>query len=363
MKDDVSTGVQGDQHTDHRSDHRGDPGVDLQVDLHAGESPDLGRDLASEPESDEVEVWFEAEELARASTVELELGTAVEAERGRGLLQPAPEVEELLDGLAGPSLSLASLPGWPDAEACGQGLGEAASLLGELRPGQLVLWTSARRGSGRSTLLAQLADGLALREGPEQPLTPVLCISDRPAWVWRARSLARWSGLELETFVDPGRARQHAGLRERLDHFANGERSALADRQRFVDLGRFASEPEPVLDALRRWRAAFGDRIVWPVVVVDPLEAVEGRGDRLAMLDALVTLAQHEQLIVLASCDAPPSSDARELDRRAHARFDLQLEGDHLQLELLHSPLGRRGRARLRFDGRCGRVSPASTSE
>ena len=331
--------------------------MEIHANLHATPSTELGRDLATEPGSDEIEVWFEAEELARASTVELAPEAAADAGGVQGLLKPGPSVGELLEQLAGPSLSLVALPGWPGADSYGQGLGEAAKLLGELRPGQLVLWSGARRGSGRSTLLAQLADGLALRSEPEQPLTPVLCISDRPARVWRARSLARWSGLELEAFVDPGRARQHAGLREQLDRFVDGTWAALESRQRFADPSGFSTEPALLLDELRGWRAGLGAERVWPVVIVDPLEALEDRADSLAMLDSLVTLARDEQLIVLASCDAPNPARSRQLDRRSHARFELRLEGDRLSLELLHSPLGRRGRASLRFDGRCGRVS------
>lgn len=350
-------GAQGDPRAGHRGDHRGDPGADLHADLDPGEATEIGRDRAAEPGSDEVEVWFEAEDLARASTIELEPGESAEPERARGLLAPAPSVEELLAGLAGPSLSLASLPGWPDADGYGQGIGEAAKLLGGLRPGQLVLWSGARRGSGRSTLLAQLADGLALRAGQGAPPTPVLCISDRPAQVWRARSLARWTGLEIEAFVDPGRARADPSLHLQLERFASGEGATLERRQRFVDLAGFTAERGRVIDELRGWRAELGGAQVWPVVVVDPLELLGDRGERLATLDALAGLARDEQLIVFASCDAPTGAGSRELEGRCHARFELQLEGERLSLELLHSPLGRRGRASLRFEGRCGRVS------
>ncbi|PRP98799.1 hypothetical protein ENSA5_29550 [Enhygromyxa salina] len=311
-------------------------------------------------------MWFEPEELAAASRVELGEGPGAGVEPGgEGLLCRAPRSQQLLGAVSGPGVCLAALPGWPSAGAAGQGLGPAlAQLVGELRPGDVVVVGGAARGVGRTSLLAQLSDGLALRQIPGQAQTPVVCVTEETPALWRARSLARWSGLDARVFVDPGQARREPELAARVAAFAQSAWAELDRRQRFVDARAFAGPDAraELLAALRRWRAELAPdaaHAVWPVVVVDPLEQLEGGpADALA---ELAELASDEGLIVLASCDEPRPEHTRRLDRHAGVRLRATpIASDGLELELCHRRLGPGGCVGLRWDRASGRIEPSA---
>lgn len=318
-------------------------------------------------------MWFGAEELAAASEVVLGRG-GQRPDAGRGPLASSPGAAALLEQLETAGICLAKLPGWPDAGPEGAGLGQTfAALLGELRPGDVVLWTGRGRGVGRTTLLAQLADGLALREaGGSTPASPVVWVGEHTPGQIRARSLARYCGLALATFVDPGHARRRPELASAVEAFERSAWARLDARQRFVVAGRDEDDEKTAplsplspsagwLSSLRSWLAEHGEGAPrWPVLILDPLESLVGPQTGLdAAIAAVAALAAREQLIVLASADAREDPGlTRRIDRHLHARIRVGpgREGETLELELRHGRLGRRGRARLRWTAACGRL-------
>lgn len=322
---------------DLRSDLASDPASDLASDL-----ADLRLDVEA---ADEV-VWFEAEALAAASRVEL--GDAKDSVEGP---LEVPLLEQLRARLGSPGISLAELPSWPRGETIhpGPALGPAlADLLGELRAGDLILVSGRGRGVGRTTLLSQLADALALRSA--SPQSPVICMVEGPAVDWRARSLARWAGLDVRRFSMSG----VPDVTAELEAFAAGDWRGLDARQRFVDasLLREGARRVELLDRIDHWRSDHA-RDVWPVLVIDPIEQLAPKQVSLADLERL---AGDHGLIVLASCDDPEPADARRLDRHAQARLRLSASGEALEIELCHRRLGPTASARLRWDRASGRI-------
>ncbi|NVB41912.1 hypothetical protein G6O69_29040 [Pseudenhygromyxa sp. WMMC2535] len=377
---------------------------DLPWPAQRGQEQDLEGDLRGDHEGErggeEDEVWFEADALAAASQVELgDVPSGPDAESGAGPGRAAG-LDALRRSVSRRGVSLAELPGWPGSAATGQGLGAGVdALLGTLHPGDLGLITAGRRGAGRTSLLAQLADGLALRggegggrgegEGQGQtkgdelaaPLTPVLVVSDEAPALWRARSLARWSGRDVRHFTG---ARAHPEAASTLEDFARGAWAALDARQRFIAPGELAAAQarSELLESLRRWQrqlAAASERApeqVWPVLILDPLEALAP--DLHETLAWLSRVAEDESLVILASADAPASEDmatSRALDRHLSARLHLsgagelgegelgEGEGARLELSLRHRRLGPRGRAHLRWDPSCGRFEALALDE
>lgn len=311
---------------DAAGDETGDAVVDRDAATLADRRRDPERDLDLDADSGSDEVWFDADDLAAASQVEL------------GVVHGGhtASLEQLREAMGQPGISLASLPGWPDAGAHGQGLGpELAELIGELRPGDVVLFGGRGRHLGRTSLLAQLADGLALGG------SPVVCIVEHAPLHWRARSLARFAGVDARVFVDPGWTRREADAAAWVDRFAASAWGELDRRQRFV-----SAAARMDID----WRAGHGGE-VWPVVIVDPLEQLEARGG----LEALARVAAEHRLIVLASHDA--RDETRAIDRYVHARMQVSVAGDGgLEVALEHRRLGPRGSVRLCWDRASGRI-------
>lgn len=345
------------------SDPTGLPGAGDRIATSFHDQHDLQRD----PEHDD-EVWFEADELAAASSIEI--GGPIDSEIDGKIDSPlgrASVLEALDAAIATPGISLAQLPGWPEAGPMGQGLGPIGeALIGELRPGDLVLLSAAERGVGRTSLLAQLGDGLALAAaGPDRPLTPVLCAIEGSPALWRARSLARFTGVDARVFVDGQRARREPERAAWIAAFARGSWAELDARQRFVELGALADPRRrpPILAGLRRWQDQLGERegagAVWPIMIVDPIEQLTGGPDRLIdAVQMLAELAANSKLIVLASCDLGDAEAAwaRILDGFASVRLRATALDEHtLGLELCHRRLGPRGHGRLRWHRPSGR--------
>jgi hypothetical protein len=299
---------------------------------------DLDRDRGSDLDADEQIVWFDPDALAIASAIEIG-SHALEI----AVLRSGPDPDRLAAAIAAPGLSLARMPGWPGAGPSGQGWGSRLdALIGPIRPGFVGLIGAERRGAGRTSWLAQIADGLALREG--EVLTPVICMVEDQPRIWRARSLGRWAGIDPRSFLgrgDPESTR--AGLAA-----LSGEWRALADRQRFATLEQL-DDPDDLLLAIERWRselAELGGAAIWPVLVIDALDSL----DRLA---ALAELAERHGLIVLASAD--DSAIGRVHDRHLDLRLRLHPDEHALEIELAHVRLGPRARVRVGWDRGCGR--------
>lgn len=326
-------------------------------------------DLDDEPDDDldDEEVWFDAEALAAASTIDLsddlagDLGSGDHLQRSSAL--------DLAGVIASPGISLARLPGWPQAGAAGQGLGSLADeLIGELRPGDLLLLGGRERGIGRSSLLAQLGDGLALASESGRPVTPVLWVVDGAPALWRARSVGRFFDVDPRLFIDGARARREPRCAALLDQFVRGPWAQLDTRQRFVARQALAEvlrgegeRGRETVGALRRWQRSLSEdtgELVWPIVIVDPLEQLSDRAGLPAMLEQLAALARAEGWIVLASCDLDPHDAgwARAIDCFVSVRLRaLAVDERNLALELCHRRLGPRGRGQLRWHRASGR--------
>jgi hypothetical protein len=348
-----------DHHADRVGDLPSDPARDRASDL-ASDLVDLQAGLEASGE----EVWFEPEALAAASRVEL--GTPGSG-RGRGdqdSLGQVSALEQLHRVMTTPGVSLAELSSWPTSPpdldpdagpALGTALGE---LLGELRTGDVMLVCGRGRGVGRTSLLAQLGDALALRTDPARPQTPVLCVVEGPAMFWRARSLARWSGLDVRRFLEAGAP----DAAEQMQAFRASAWAELDRRQRFVDAA-WLREPGrlgELAGALGGWRAELASthaHEVWPVLLIDPLEQlVTASIDAPEILAELERLAGAQGFIVIASCDDPDPADARRLDRHARARLRVSSSAKALEIELCHRRLGPTGSVRLRWDRASGRI-------
>jgi hypothetical protein len=322
-----------------------DPSGDLQQDL------DVRLDHGA---ADPDEVWFDAELLAAASS--RDLGADLEHDH----LGHAPTFEALLDALDDPGISLAQLPGWPGAGQNGQGLGPLADQwVGSLGPGDLVRLGGSGPGVGRTSLLAQLGDGLALADEPGRPSTPVVFVSADPPRIWRARSLARWFGLDARVFFDPHQARTEPRLPTLVSDFARGPWADLDVRQRFVDLDAFAPKHRTTtVMAIRRFAHSIAERgdQPWPIVIVDSIASV-------AALTELAELAVAEGWIVLVSgeFDDDPAR-ARAVDRHTSVGLRISpIDDRSVALESCHRRLGPRGVVRLVWDRASGRFSPGWT--
>lgn len=318
-------------------------------------------------EQTDEEVWFDPEALAAASRVELGSSVSGRSRVEIDRLGQVSALEQLRVVMASPVISLAELSSWPTADphdqphdpdvgpALGQALGE---LLGELRAGDLILFAGRGRGIGRTSLLAQLGDALALWTSARGPQMPVLCVVEGPAAYWRARSLARWSGLDVRRFFDAGAPDAAAQMLA----FAESDWAALDRRQRFVDASRLRepTQRRELVGAIGQWRAELAvahGQAVLPVLLIDPLEQLVAGDAKLAeVLADLERLASEQGWIVMASCDDPEPADARRFDRHARARLRVSGSGELLEIELCHRRLGPTGSVRLRWDRASGRI-------
>jgi hypothetical protein len=353
---------------DHDADRVGDLGRDHDADRVGDRASDLASDLVDLQlgvEDPGEEVWFEPEALAAASRVELGLTVGNRASLEADVLGQVSALEQLRAVMVTPGISLAELPSWPRAEPLdpdvGPALGPAlAELLGELRPGDAIVFGGRGRGVGRTSLLAQLGDALALRATAGGPSSPVVCVVEGPAVSFRARSLARWSGLDVRRFLDA--SPRAADAAAQMQAFCASEWALLDRRQRFVEAAslREPARRRELLGAIGRWRAELvteHGHAVWPVLLIDPLEQLVAAGTSAAeVLAELERLAEELGRIVLASCDEPEPADARRLDRHARARLRVSGNSKTMEIELCHARLGPSGSVRLRRDRASGRI-------
>lgn len=289
-------------------------------------------------------MWFDGDQLAAASTIEIgpsAIPTTIPATRVLEIagLQIAPHVERLAE--QAPGVSLVSLPGWPGAGASGQGLGHAlGTAIGTLHAGSTVV-IGGSRGSGRTSLLAQLVDGLALADAA--PAHPILLLGDDPPRLWRARSLARFADVDARACL--------AGAlpRERLVAFTDAW-AALDHHQRFAPLARL-DRVEALLDELLGVAARTP---ACPILVVDALAADEARAE----LAGLARLGRERAAIVLIAADDEGFSrrEDRHLDLRLRLRPDAAR--GRVAVELVHRRVGPRETFALAWSPASGRFSP-----
>jgi len=233
------------------------------------------------------------------------------------------------------AVAIDDLPAWPEANETIHGCKASSphgwgrtlnDALGGIRPGRVWAVGANGAGVGKTAFLGQLVDGLALRTAQlvtdDEPLTPVLWLSEMSAAELTERTLARWLGVSLGAIGGAGRfyGREQP---EGRDDLAQLEHKALAgplrgwrEFVRDVDLRHATASGSDLFDlVLRRavnpWRnelARLYERDVWPVVVVDPLQRFLDRAaspveaqDELA--DDIARAARREGLVVLVTSD------------------------------------------------------------
>ncbi|EDM74340.1 hypothetical protein PPSIR1_11953 [Plesiocystis pacifica SIR-1] len=240
------------------------------------------------------------------------------------------------------AVDLSALPGWPGSGPSGHGWGaELGGLVGSLAAGDLVLVTAAQRGAGRTSLVAQLGDGLALAG-----CLVILAVDEAPM-TWRRRSLARWLGCDSQGALPEGA--DTAGW------------AGVGARQCFLALEALALEPSELAATVTRRRQRCGASEGPAVLVVDALESVPGfEAEAAPVLERLAQLAAQLDALVLATSDGPGADSlrlSRAMDRHLAARLELSPAGpDSLEVSVAHRRLGPRGRVRLRWEPRCGRL-------
>lgn len=281
---------------------------------------------------DDEEIWFEAEALERASTIELDAS-------GHRLLRPAFD-DDLLEPRAGEAwLRASTLPGPPGAGPLGYGFGPRFDhLLGGLGAGRTVWWQAEGPSAAVRHLFGQLAEGMALASAAvgTGPLSPALVLTSstrRDAQLW---ALSRWTGFaqriyrlgregaraltaDAEADVDGAFAAARVSLEGRLGR--------LREHLRYVDpdVGLRGGElVAHVTDAVQAWRNELSqahDRDVVPVVVVEDLERWVGRrrdgrvrGDGAAALwSALLARAHAHRWSLAVHANSGPAPGSRPL--------------------------------------------------
>ena len=249
-------------------------------------------------------------------------------------------LDELEADLSRELLSLDSLPPWPGQEApTGHGLGDRLNHLlgGGVCPGYMLAVGAAHAGAGKTAFVMQLADGLALRTAElltqpagecPAPLTPVLVLSEMGCNALTWRTLARWTGVDSRAFragrsAHPDWAGDKNPAREALEAFGGplGEARKL---MRVVNPAAVKASGKGLVDRvaalLTSWCAELkksgdGDREVWPVVVVDPIqrwqETTKGEVEALnELVESLRDAAQEGKWVALLTSDTNKHSAA-----------------------------------------------------
>lgn len=309
--------------------------------------------------ADDDEVWFTAEALAAASHVELDNGGPEDP-----LLRPPRTIDELESSAGDVGIDWSVLPGWTrdgtrDGEptslaGIGRDLGE---MLGTLRSGFVGLWTGAP-GSGVSAWLAQLADGLALRE--DVPLTPVAWCAQRGRSDALSRTVARHLGVERRLlFTDPSTdGAPWAAARAALG--SGRELGSLADRQRFVrwsDAPRGRELALALATGIPRWLATRpelnpdGQTGSRPVIVIDDLRSWAGDDSIALMLETLTGAVRRAGMIVLAGATGDVDLEA------ARPFVDVIIEVERDRAVVRHNRRGPRGAVEWTLEPASGRVT------
>ena len=231
-----------------------------------------------------------------------------------------------------PLLPVCGLPPWPDGPEDGHGWGTKMNrwLGGGLAPGEIVMIVASAAKAGKTSFLAQLADGYALRtaeimeKGPEaykehDPLTPVLWLSEMTVQELSWRQLARWSGHSGSSFRGGLTAREDKEtardalaaftaasetLHKDSDDLLRKARSYMRIFRPSMSAGTDTAAGVYLIDAVAEsveaWRADLErkykhrhpghTRPCWPIIVIDPLQRWQdsGANSDVAALDQLI---------------------------------------------------------------------------
>lgn len=236
-------------------------------------------------------------------------------------------------------VSLAALPSWPGGPETGHGWGEDLDRLlgGGICPGYMLAVGAASAGAGKTAWIMQMADGLALRtsklveqatsEGEaNDPLTPVLVLSEMSPAALTWRTLARWTSYDSRVFragasaaelLEWPQVKVTAAFDAAHNAFA-GELGAARQFMRVLKAGSLQGRAfmDRAIEVMRFWKKQLEDahrRPVWPVVVIDPIQRwqdqnkseVEGLNE---IVEVLGAAGHAEGWIVLMSSDTNKAS-------------------------------------------------------
>ena len=242
----------------------------------------------------------------------------------------------------------------PDA---GFGLGSYlnAMLGGGIGRGEIAIVGAAGPGSGKTHIIGQLGEGLALRNAQlmndcdrwapiTRTLTPVLWLSELMPKSLLSRGVARWTGLDGNVFRQ-GRHWEgyvtRRGKSERIDfrkaqQLANetvapgGALAALSEWTLCMTINS-ASTPRDVIEEVRRRISALVAKLsdrglpsglaIVPCVFVDPIQRYQGDEDEIRGLNALIEglsdAAKADGFAVLCSSDTNKDSTTGGAGKRA----------------------------------------------
>lgn len=270
----------------------------------------------------------EREELRALHAQADEAMEAAEALHARVTAVLAPRRCDVGKLRAREALQLVPLAELPEGHGMGEALDEITG--GGIAPGSLVGIGAAGTGVGKTALLMQMLDGLALRsadaaDDPDAtaPLTPTVMISEMAEDDLEVRTLGRLLAIPGTVLAAGRSARRwhaHSWVQEQFNRAAalmgpGAPFARIAAWQRYVRTGRIAGpslvraaevEVAAWLDDLSR---AHPGREIVPVVAVDPINAVlplDGRsevetlGEMAALLDEL---ADRRRWIVAFTAD------------------------------------------------------------
>ena len=322
-------------------------GRDVRAELLDAEPVEAGQDAGTEPINLDADAPTFADAYGPAD---------LDADRNRDLLRL-----DVLPGWPGAFADPASSQGWKPPPPAGHGWGRELSRLlgGGLCPRYMLAVVAGRAKAGKTSLLAQLADGFALRTaaalalceghdappdlGPlgasqearqalaDGPLTPVLWLSEMNPQALAWRTLARWTGHPSQLFRAGKVTARAQGDTAADDIFDDGRKALssglLADSRRFARILQPPCRNEGgegllLLDRTRAvvdlWRAelarAHKGREVWPVVVVDPIQRWQdssASSEVVALNELVETLrdfADKDEWIVLLTSDTNKES-------------------------------------------------------
>lgn len=286
--------------------------------------------------------------FGEAEHAELEQAARPKHEQLTRTFADAYSVEDFDRDLARPLVRLDKLPhGW--------GIGERMNRLlgGGVGPGYFLAIGAASAGGGKSAWTLQLADGLAARTAElvaagrmDEPLTPVVVLSEMSSRVILQRSLARFCDVDSRILRAGRMATEVVEVEGKLvkasevERVRNEARAALASGP-FADSRRFIREwrdtrmrgdklSRELVEVVRGIRGDFPGRDVWPVVVLDPIQRwadaavgeVEGMNE---LVESIGQAARDEGWVVIATSDTNANAargngqDTKKADRQQSA--------------------------------------------
>lgn len=271
--------------------------------------------------------------FGEAEHAELEQAARPKHERLAPTFAAAYSVADFDRDLDRPLVRLDKLPhGW--------GIGERMNRLlgGGVGPGYFLAIGAASAGGGKSAWTLQLADGLAARAAElvaagrtDEPLTPVVVLSEMSSRVILQRSLARFCDVDSRILRAGRMATEVVTIDNNLVGAAEVERvqrkaraaltsGPFADSRKLIrewrDDTRTRGEElvRELVDVVRGIRKDFaGWRDVWPVVVLDPIQRwasaeggeIEGMNE---LVESIGQAARDEGWVVIATSDTNATS-------------------------------------------------------